>query len=115
MKTPGSSGPDGFIESSVLGAITDFVEELSEADDESDLVEAPFETWAEFDAYSDATAGNVIRLAANTTRLLGVIERGQIPPGSLILADEASMISLTTWPPSPASSDTATTPNRSWP
>jgi len=36
-----------------------------------------------------------IRVAANTTRLLGVIERGQIPPGSLILADEASMISLT--------------------
>ena len=36
-----------------------------------------------------------IRVAANTTRLLGAIRRGQIPPGSLILADEASMISLT--------------------
>ena len=36
-----------------------------------------------------------IRAAVNTTRLLGAIQRGQIPPGSLILADEASMISIT--------------------
>jgi conjugative relaxase-like TrwC/TraI family protein len=36
-----------------------------------------------------------IRQAANTTRLIGAIQRGMIPPGSLILADEASMISLT--------------------
>ena len=35
---------------------------------DSDLIETPFETWAEFDAYADATAGNVIRLAA---RVLG--------------------------------------------
>ena len=36
-----------------------------------------------------------IRHAANTTRLLSAIQRGQIPPGSLILADEGSMISIT--------------------
>ena len=36
-----------------------------------------------------------IRAAANTTRLLSAIQRGQIPPGSLIVADEASMISIT--------------------
>ena len=36
-----------------------------------------------------------IRQAANTTRLLGAIQRGQIPPGSLIVADEGSMISFT--------------------
>ena len=36
-----------------------------------------------------------IREAANTTRLLSAIQRGQIPPGSLILADEGSMISIT--------------------
>jgi TrwC relaxase/AAA domain len=36
-----------------------------------------------------------IRQAANTTRLLGAIQRGMIPPGSLIVADEASMISIT--------------------
>src|SRR4029077_3921820 len=36
-----------------------------------------------------------IRQAANTTRLLGAIQHGRIPPGSLILADEASMISIT--------------------
>ena len=35
---------------------------------ESDLIETPFATWAEFDTYADATAGNVIRLAA---RILG--------------------------------------------
>ena len=34
-------------------------------------------------------------VAANTTQLLGAIHRGQIPPGSLIAADEASMISIT--------------------
>ena len=33
--------------------------------------------------------------AANTTRLLGDLQRGRIPPGSLILADEGSMISIT--------------------
>jgi hypothetical protein len=36
-----------------------------------------------------------IRVAANTTRLLTAIQHGRIPPGSLILADEGSMISLT--------------------
>ena len=36
-----------------------------------------------------------IQVAANTTRLLGAIQRGLIPPGSLIVADEGSMISLT--------------------
>jgi len=35
---------------------------------ENDLIEAPFATWAEFDAYADATAGNLIRLVA---RILG--------------------------------------------
>ena len=36
-----------------------------------------------------------IRQAANTTRLLADLQHGRIPPGSLILADEASMISVT--------------------
>jgi hypothetical protein len=36
-----------------------------------------------------------IQVAANTTRMLGAIQRGMIPPGSLIVADEVSMISLT--------------------
>ena len=36
-----------------------------------------------------------IRHAANTTRLLTDLQHGRIPPGSLILADEASMISIT--------------------
>ena len=36
-----------------------------------------------------------IRETVNTTRLLAAIQRGQIPPGSLILADEGSMISIT--------------------
>jgi hypothetical protein len=36
-----------------------------------------------------------IRRAANTTRLLADLAAGRIPPGSLIVADEASMISLT--------------------
>jgi hypothetical protein len=36
-----------------------------------------------------------IRQAADATRLLADLQHGQIPPGSLILADEASMISLT--------------------
>jgi hypothetical protein len=35
-----------------------------------------------------------IRQAANTTRLLADLQHGRIPPGSLIVADEASMISL---------------------
>ena len=39
------------------------------------------------------TAG--IREAVNTTRLLAAIRCGQIPPGSLIVADEGSMISIT--------------------
>ena len=30
---------------------------------ESDLIETPFESWTAFDAYADATVGNVIRLA----------------------------------------------------
>ena len=36
-----------------------------------------------------------IRVAANTTRLLADLQHGRLPPGSLILADEASMISIT--------------------
>jgi ATP-dependent exoDNAse (exonuclease V) alpha subunit len=36
-----------------------------------------------------------VQVAANTTRLLADLQNGQIPPGSLILADEASMISIT--------------------
>jgi hypothetical protein len=36
-----------------------------------------------------------IRIAANTTRLLADLQHGRIPPGSLILADEGSMISIT--------------------
>ena len=36
-----------------------------------------------------------IRVAANTTRLLADLQHGRIPPGSLILADEGSMISIT--------------------
>jgi conjugative relaxase-like TrwC/TraI family protein len=36
-----------------------------------------------------------IREAVNTTRLLAAIRRGQIPPGSLIVADEGSMTSIT--------------------
>jgi conjugative relaxase-like TrwC/TraI family protein len=36
-----------------------------------------------------------IRATANTTRLLADLQRGCIPPGSLIVADEGSMISIT--------------------
>jgi hypothetical protein len=36
-----------------------------------------------------------IRVVANTTRLLAGLQRCRIPPGSLIVADEASMISIT--------------------
>ena len=36
-----------------------------------------------------------ICVAANTTRLLADLQHGRIPPGSLILADEGSMISIT--------------------
>jgi conjugative relaxase-like TrwC/TraI family protein len=36
-----------------------------------------------------------IRRTANTTRLLADLQHDRIPPGSLILADEASMISVT--------------------
>ena len=36
-----------------------------------------------------------IRVAANTTRLLADLQHGRIPPGSLVLADEGSMISIT--------------------
>src|SRR4029077_9544713 len=35
-----------------------------------------------------------IRVAANTTRLLADLQHGRIPPGSLIVADQGSMISL---------------------
>jgi conjugative relaxase-like TrwC/TraI family protein len=38
------------------------------------------------------TAG--VQVAANTTRLLAGIEHGSIPPGSLIVADEGSMVSM---------------------
>ncbi len=33
-----------------------------------------------------------VHVAANTTRLLADLAEGRIPPGSLILADEGSMI-----------------------
>ena len=36
-----------------------------------------------------------MRVAANTTRLLADLQRGRIPPGSLIVVDEGSMISIT--------------------
>ena len=36
-----------------------------------------------------------VQVAANTTQLLTALERDQIPPGSLIVADEGSMISPT--------------------
>jgi conjugative relaxase-like TrwC/TraI family protein len=36
-----------------------------------------------------------IQVAMNTTRLLADLQHGRIPPGSLILADEGSMISIT--------------------
>jgi hypothetical protein len=36
-----------------------------------------------------------VQVATNTTRLLADIQRGRIPPGSLIVADEGSMISMT--------------------
>jgi conjugative relaxase-like TrwC/TraI family protein len=36
-----------------------------------------------------------IQVTANTTRLLADLEHGRIPPGSLILADEGSMIAIT--------------------
>jgi hypothetical protein len=36
-----------------------------------------------------------IQVTANTTRLLADLNEGRIPPGSLILADEGSMISIT--------------------
>ena len=36
-----------------------------------------------------------VQVAANTTRLLADIRHGGIPPGSLIVADEGSMISIT--------------------
>ena len=36
-----------------------------------------------------------VQIAANTTRLLADLQGGRIPPGSLITADEGSMISIT--------------------
>ena len=36
-----------------------------------------------------------VQVAANTTRLLADLAEGRIPPGSLIVADEGSMISIT--------------------
>jgi conjugative relaxase-like TrwC/TraI family protein len=36
-----------------------------------------------------------VQVAANTTRLLADLTEGRIPPGSLIVADEGSMISMT--------------------
>ena len=35
-----------------------------------------------------------VQVAANTTRLLADIAKGRIPPGSLIMADEGSMVSM---------------------
>jgi hypothetical protein len=37
-----------------------------------------------------------VQIAANTTRLLASIKRGHIPPGSLIVVDEGSMVSFAT-------------------
>jgi hypothetical protein len=39
--------------------------------------------------------GARVQVAANTTRLLADLAEGRIPSGSLILADEGSMISIT--------------------
>ena len=36
-----------------------------------------------------------VQVAANTTRLIADLDKGRIPPGSLIVADEGSMISIT--------------------
>ena len=41
---------------------------------ESDLTEIPFETWAEFDAYADATAGNLVRLVARVLGNSGAVD-----------------------------------------
>ncbi len=53
-----------------------------------------------FGTATSQNATNELRAAgicvvANTTRLLADLQRGRIPPGSLILADEGSMISIT--------------------
>jgi hypothetical protein len=42
-----------------------------------------------------SATGNSVKVAANTTQLLTDLQRGHIPPGSLILGDEGSMISMT--------------------
>ena len=39
--------------------------------------------------------GAGVQVAANTTRLLADLTEGRVPPGSLIVADEGSMISMT--------------------
>ena len=54
-------------------------------------------------AFGTATSQNAtnelrgagVQVAANTTRLLADLTEGRIPPGSLIVADEGSMISAT--------------------
>jgi len=54
-------------------------------------------------AFGTATSQNAtnelraagVQVAANTTRLVADLAEGRIPPGSLMLADEGSMISIT--------------------
>jgi conjugative relaxase-like TrwC/TraI family protein len=53
-----------------------------------------FGTATSQNATSELRAAGV-QVAANTTRLLAAIAEGRIPPGSLIVADEGSMISIT--------------------
>jgi hypothetical protein len=56
-----------------------------------------------------------IQVAANTTRLLADLEDGQIPPGSLILADEGSMISITHLAARSSATRRVTAASWSWP
>jgi len=51
-----------------------------------------FGTATSQNATNERKAG--VRMAANTTRLLACIKRGQIPSGSLIVVDEGSMVSF---------------------
>ena len=53
-----------------------------------------FGTATSQNATNDLRAAGV-QVAANTTRLLADLAEGRIPPGSLIVADEGSMISIT--------------------
>jgi len=66
------------------------------------VLAAPARAW-DGPVFGTATSQNAtnglrqagIQVAANSTRMLRAIQRGMIPPGSLIVADEASMISVT--------------------